>query len=210
MSFIPPILLGADAEYRAAPRRQNGAARRCGAWLAILLLLSVAAPAAEIEGVQFSPSVRVRDASLTLHSVGLLRYRWIIKAYVAALYLGSGVTAGAVFADVPKRLEIHYFYAIDGEDFGPAADTTLRGSLDAATLARLAPRIAAMNALYEDVVPGDRYALTYLPGIGTELSKNGVPRGTVPGADFAAAYFSIWLGKKPIDRDLREQLVEGL
>jgi hypothetical protein len=210
MSSISSILLPAVAEYRAAPHRQRRAARRCGAWLAILLLLAAAAQAAEIEGVRFAPSLRMRETTLALHGVGLMRFRWIIKAYVAALYLEPGVTADAMLDDVPRRLEIHYFHSIDGEDFGPAADTTLRGSLDAATLERLAPRIAAMNALYEDVVPGDRYALTYLPGIGTELSKNGVPRGTIPGADFAAAYFSIWLGEKPIDRDLRDQLVEGL
>jgi hypothetical protein len=173
-------------------------------------LLAAAAPAAEIEGVRFAPSVRAGDTSLLLHGVGLLRYKWIIKAYVAGLYLPPGVPAKAVLDDVPKRLELHYFYAIDGEDFGPAANTILRGNVDAKTLARLKPRIDAMNALYESVEPGDHYALTYLPGVGTELSKNDAPLGTVPGADFAAAYFSIWLGQEPFDRDLRSQLVEGL
>lgn len=177
---------------------------------AIACLLAAAAPAAEIEGVRFAPSVRAGATSLLLHGVGLLRYKWIIKAYVAGLYLPPGVQAKAVLDDVPKRLELHYFYAIDGEDFGPAANTILRGNVDDETLARLKPRIDAMNALYQNVEPGDRYALTYLPGVGTELSKNDVPLGSVAGADFAAAYFSIWLGREPLDRDLRSQLVEGL
>jgi hypothetical protein len=57
------------------------------------------------------------------------------------------------------------------------------------------------------VEPGDRYALTYIPGMGTELSLNGEAKGTIQGADFAAAIFSIWLGTKPIDKGLKRQLL---
>ena len=64
-----------------------------------------------------------------------------------------------------------------------------------------------IDALYQDVEPGDRYALTYVPGAGTELAKNGEPLGVIPGADFASAYFAIWLGDDPIDASLRDQLL---
>ncbi len=67
--------------------------------------------------------------------------------------------------------------------------------------------IEGVAALYEDVEPGDRYALTYLPGVGTELSRNGVPRGRVGGAAFAAALFAIWLGDHPIDGGLKADLL---
>ena len=55
--------------------------------------------------------------------------------------------------------------------------------------------------------PGDRYSLTYIPGKGTTLSLNGVPKGTVDGADFAAALFSIWLGPNPIDSNFKQALL---
>lgn len=45
----------------------------------------------------------------------------------------------------------------------------------------------------------DRYSLTYMPGVGTELALNDNPLGVIDGADFAAAYFRIWLGDHPID-----------
>jgi hypothetical protein len=61
--------------------------------------------------------------------------------------------------------------------------------------------------LYRDVKPGDRYALTYVPGVGTELALNGTRLGTVAGADFAAAVFAIWLGPKAIDDSLKTQLL---
>jgi hypothetical protein len=171
--------------------------------------LGLATPAAarEIEGVRFADEIRVGDATLRLNDVGLLRYRYVIKAYVAALYLGAGATPNDVLADAPKRLEIEYFYAIKGPGFANATDEGIAANVSVETVAALRPRIAKLNALYRDVKPGDRYALTYLPGVGTELALNGSPLGTIEGADFAAAVFAIWLGPKALDASLKAQLL---
>jgi hypothetical protein len=163
---------------------------------------------ASIEGVPFARRHGLEGAALELRSLGLLRW-YFLKGYVAALYLGDGVAPAAALDDVPKRLEIHYFHGIPGEKFGPAAESVLARSLDPARLAALRERVDHMASLFEDVRPGDRYSLTYVPGRGTELAKNGEPLGSVPGADFAAAYFGIWLGADPLDRDLRDQLLRG-
>jgi hypothetical protein len=137
-----------------------------------------------------------------------LRYKLFIKAYVAALYLGDGTVGGDALADVPKRLELNYFWSISGAEFGKASDQVLAQNVDAQTLAALRPRLDRINAWYRDVKPGDRYSLTYVPGVGTELALNGNRLGVVDGADFAAAYFRIWLGDSPIDSRLRNQLLE--
>jgi hypothetical protein len=63
-----------------------------------------------------------------------------------------------------------------------------------------------MNEAKANVAPGDRYALTVLLGVGTELSKNGRSLAVVAGSDFAAAYFSTWLGDDPMDAGLRDAL----
>jgi len=177
----------------------------------MILLLIASAPrsgsAAEIEGVQFAERYQRDDVTLALHCVGLLRYKVLFKGYVAGLYLDAGVAAEEALADVPKRLELSYFWAIKGSDFGKAGDEILARNVDPDTLARLRPRLEQMNALYETVKPGDRYALTYVPGIGTELALNGRSKGIIPGADFAAAYFRIWLGDQSIDTALRDQLL---
>lgn len=164
---------------------------------------------AEIGGVAFAREVAVHDTPFTLHSLGLLR-RFFIKGYAAALYLGEGASPADVLGDVPRRLELQYYLSIDGDDFARAALAILERSMPAEELEPLRGRIDAMAALFEDVSAGDRYALTYLPGRGTELALNGKPRGTIPGADFAAAYFGIWLGEDPIDAALRDRLLEGL
>lgn len=174
-----------------------------------LLALSLAGPARakEIEGVQFVDRITAAGTPLRLNCVGLLRYMVFIKGYVAALYLGQGVLPDNVLADVPKRLEIDYFYPITAADFVKATDAGIAGNVDAAILATLRPRIDQLNALYLDVKPGDRYSLTYVPGTGTELALNGHPRGTIEGADFASALFAIWLGQKPLDASLKSQLL---
>ncbi|MCS6924284.1 MAG: DUF2878 family protein [Candidatus Binatia bacterium] len=178
----------------------------------LLLLCSLSlAPfpswAAEIEGVHFPERYEIHGTPLLLHGVGLLRYRLVFKGYVAALYLGVGVHPSQVLADVPKRLELAYFWPIAGPDFGKAADALLPYNVSPETLAHLQPRIARLHALYEDVKPGDRYSLTYIPGIGTELALNGQIKGTIEGADFAAAYFAIWLGPQPLSASLKAQLL---
>ena len=187
--------------------------RRAAAALAVLLLAgaapALARTALEIEGVTFAPSLQVDDHHLVLNSAGLLRYRLVIKAYVAALYLDDEAAPGDALGDVAKRLEAEYFWAIAGRDFGPATLEGMRRNVDAATLEALRPRLAQFATLFVDVRPGDRYALTYLPGVGTELSLNGRALGTIPGADFAAALFAIWIGPQPLDRDLKRALLAG-
>jgi hypothetical protein len=179
--------------------------------LAAACLLGQAARAAEIEGVQFVERLRVGDEELLLQGTGLLRYRVFIKGYVAALYLAESfvgkATPSAVLADVPRRLEIEYFWAIPAEKFAKATVEGISRNTDRATFERLRPRIDRLNTLYEDIELGDRYALTYLPGVGTELARNGRLLGVIEGADFSSALFAIWLGNQPLDESLRRQLL---
>lgn len=164
----------------------------------------------EVGGVRFSPVIPTATSELALHGAAVLRYRGLIRAYAAALYLAPGMDGERALDDVPKRLELEYFWKIEGADFGRAADTLLARTLSASRLATLRDRLADLHAHYEDVAPGDRYALTYLPGVGTELSKNGRRLAVIAGSDFAAAYFSMWLGDDPIDAGLRDELRNGL
>jgi hypothetical protein len=131
-----------------------------------------------------------------------------VKAYVGGLYLPEDVPSDAALSSVPKRLEVEYFHAIKGEDFGPATRKMIAKNVDDQTYRRLQPKIDLHTKMYEDVKPGDRYSLTYIPGRGTELALNGESKGTVEGSEFAAALFSIWLGKRPIDESFKKQILD--
>jgi hypothetical protein len=167
--------------------------------------------AAEVGGVRFVDSLSIGNEQLRLHGTGVLRYRVFIKGYVAALYLaeasGGDVTPTGPLSDRPRRLEIEYFWAIPADGFARATVEGVSQNTDRATFESLRDRIDRLNALYEDIEPGDRYALTYLPGVGTELAHNGRRLGVIEGADFSAALFSIWLGERPLDDSLRRQLL---
>lgn len=175
----------------------------------ILLATATFAGAITVENVTFADSTSINGKTVPLHNAALLRYLKVIKAYVAALYLPEGIKPEDVLTDVPKRLEINYLVSIKGPDFGKGAAPTLERNQTPAELAKLQGRIDRINSTYRDVKPGDRYALTYLPGRGTELALNGTPLIIIEGADFAAAYFGIWLGREPIDKKLKRDLLKG-
>ena len=166
------------------------------------------AEAAEIEGINFDDRYTVADTSLRLRGTGLLRVMVFAKIYVAALYLPEDYPSKQALSDVPKRLEVEYLRSIAGKDFGLATNKKISENVDSQTLKRLQPRLDYHNSLYQDVQAGDRYALTYIPGKGTELTLNGEPKGTIEGADFAAALFSIWLGPQPISESLKKDLLD--
>jgi len=174
---------------------------------AAVLLPAPVVHSAEIEGVRFPDQLQMGEAQLQLRGAGLLRYRTIIKAYVAALYLEESMRSAQVLGENARRLEIEYFWSIRAEQFVKATVDGISRNVDAATLESLEASIATFNAFYEDVEPGDRYSITYLPGRGTELALNGEAKGVVEGADFAAALFAIWLGPNPLDEKLRRKLL---
>ena len=169
---------------------------------------AVASLSVEVDGVRFDTTVDVMDQRLHLHGAGLLKYMVFIKAYAGALYLPESVPSDHVLKPVAKQLVLEYFHPIKGEDFAKATQKKIADNVSADQVNGLQSRIDDLSALYRDVKPGDRYALTYLPDEGTTLSLNGKSLGSIPGDDFARAVFSIWLGANPIDQKFRDQLLK--
>ena len=175
--------------------------------LMVMVFGLIPCQAAVVSGVQFDTQYESSQTELPLRGAALYRYLVVIKAYAGALYMPETVAPEDVLTDVPKHLELSYFHAIKGEDFGAATLKVMRKNVDSATMARLMPKVTKFNSLYVDVAPGDRYAITYVPGQGTTLRINGKAIGTIPGADFAAAIFSLWLGPEPIDKQFKYALL---
>jgi hypothetical protein len=183
----------------------------CGFLVVIVLIATpaVASLSVAVDSVRFDTSVDVMDQRLHLHGAGLLKVMVFIKAYAGALYLPESVPSDQVLKPVAKQLVLEYFHPIKGEDFAKATRKKIADNVTADQVNGLQARIDNLAALYRDVKPGDRYALTYIPDEGTTLSLNGESLGSIPGDDFARAVFAIWLGANPIDQKFRDQLLRG-
>jgi len=173
----------------------------------VLFLLCSSVYGARIEGVNFDNSVFVNGKITTLRGTALLRYMIFIKAYVSAFYLHENFSPKDALGNVERRIVIHYFHAILAEDFAEATTEMIEKNVSQDRFRALQPQIRQLNDLYKDVKPGDEYTATYIPGIGTELALNGQALGVVPGKEYSAAFFSIWIGKNPVDKGFRKQLL---
>ncbi len=178
-----------------------------GVLIAAILLSANVTQAAQISGVTFAETVPAGPTQLQLRGTAVLTWGIFFDVYAGALYLPAAATGAAWHEDLPKRLELEYFRAIRGEDFAESSDQLLRRNLPPATYQTLRERLQLLYRLFRDVQPGDRYSLSYHPATGTELRLNGALLGAIPGADFASAYFGLWLGDKPISTAFRDRLL---
>ncbi|NJM37512.1 MAG: hypothetical protein HC845_06400 [Akkermansiaceae bacterium] len=137
-------------------------------------------------------------------------FNWksMFKVYDIALHLEAGESTKKLFADIPMRLHLKYHRAFTSAEIIKGGNALLAKNTDATTLKSLEGRLNQLNAAYRDVKPGDAYTLTYVPEVGTTLRLNGKSLVTLPGHDFAAAYFRIWLGNEPISKPLRDKLLK--
>jgi hypothetical protein len=179
---------------------------------AVTLGLALAAPAhgasgaIRIEHATFAATAVAGETPLRLRGAGLLRWGFFVKVYAAALYVADEGGFDP-HADTARRLEFTYFVGFSADDLRGAADHVLRQNFTSEVLAPLRGRIDALHEAYVNVRSGDRVTITYVPGRGTELTLNGKSLAVVEGADFARAYFAIFLGERPVDEGLRRALL---
>ena len=161
----------------------------------------------EIAHQAFAASHEDGSVRMTLRGTSLLRVGMIFKVYAAGLFVAEAEDTQRVLDDVPKRLEIAYLRHVRARDIVSAGQDILRRNLPPDEWARLEPRVTEIGRLYTDVKRGDRYALTYVPGRGSTRSLNGRDLVTIAGADFARAYFGIWLDARTDYPDFQARLL---
>lgn len=72
----------------------------------------------------------------------------------------------------------------------------------------LAPKLEQFVTLFKDSAKrNDRYEFAYLPGTGTEIRKNDELLATISGLDFNRALLNVWLGNNPVDRSLKQDML---
>jgi hypothetical protein len=100
---------------------------------------------------------------------------------------------------------------VDAGDFGKALEDGLRDNHGEAEFKALAPRIAQLVAIMNEMKlakTGLAINLDWVPGSGTQVNIGGQPPGKpIAGEDFYLALLRIWLGDNPISGDLKRSLL---
>jgi len=171
-----------------------------------LVLAASLALAGEKEGVKMPDTVTVEGKTLQLNGMGL-RSKFIFKVYVAGLYLQ---TKGGSAQDIIARDEIRRVDMFMLRDLGKNSITeAIEAGVEKnskADLPKLKDRLAKLNALIGPMKNGQTFRILYVPGKGTSISGNDT---VIPGKDFADAIFNVWLGKSPVDDDLKKGMLGG-
>ncbi len=171
------------------------------------------ANAAEISGIKIPDSVKIEGQELKLNGAGV-RTRMFIKVYVAALYLEQKANAADMVLGNKgvKRLALHIMRELKAEVFSGALHDGLTANNSAADLAKIDDKIKEFNGIIGGaggVKKGDLIQLDYLPVAGTRVVINGDTKGTISGEDFFRSLLKVWLGEKPIDADLKKNLLDS-
>ncbi|MEK8079501.1 chalcone isomerase family protein [Pseudomonas sp. XK-1] len=178
--------------------------------LATLLLLSgelLANTSERLREANFAAQHTLSEASLERKNQSVLTYLWV-DVYAAAFYAPAQTSASQAFSrPLKQRLELYYFRNIAREDVIKAAWTTLNRQHSPATLARLRNELDALHDKFQDIQPGDRYALNFAPESGLSLERNGQIAFTSQDPELARAYLGIWLAPNGLSDTLRNQLL---
>lgn len=162
-------------------------------WVWLLGLLSFGVQASWQESL---PEARVVGA-------GELRL-FGFRVYSARLWSAEAPLA----AHSPFALELIYHREISREQLVEASVREIRrlyGSRVSA--AQLDDWQAQMQRAFVDVAPGERITGVYLPGSGARFYAGTRLQHEVRDAEFARAFFAIWLDPRTRNPQLREQLL---
>lgn len=174
----------------------------------MLLANPATTSAAELHGVRMPDSMTLEAKTLKLNGIGIRTKTFLaIKVYVAGLYLEtrSKNPDQIIASDSVRRLRLQMTHnAPRDKVLAEFSEGIEHNAKDGAALKeRLAKFLRAIPKLSE----GGVLTVTYVPGKGTTVVATGGNEVSVPGKDFADALFSAWIGKHPLDGDLKKELL---
>ena len=182
-------------------------------WLAVILCLVSVSPlmAAEIEGVHIPDQAVVEGKPLQLNGAGV-RTKFFFNIYVGALYLPQTTTSAeeAIKGLPPKRVSMYIIYdKVEREKLVGGWVAGFEKNQSKEALASLKQRLDQFNAMFDDAARGEVMTFDFLTDGTTLVTIRGNEVGRIAGADFQQALLAVWLGKKPADRGLKDQMLIG-
>ena len=177
----------------------------------LAFVLASTVHAKQVSGVDVAETISHSQESLKLNGAGT-RTKFFVDMYVAALYLSeaSSDAAGIIAADDSMAIRLHIVSDLITPE--RMADFTRDGFVRSTggNIADIEADIESLVAAFQDAVDqGDIFDLVYQPETGVTVYRNGEAKSTVTGLKFKQALFGIWLSDDPVQKGLRDDLLNG-
>jgi hypothetical protein len=175
--------------------------------LTLVFVATVPLAAGELEGIKMPDKITVGGKDLTLNGMGL-RTKYMFNVYVAGLYLETpNKNADAILtSEQVRRVDMVMKRDLGREKIIEAVDAGFEKN-NKAQMGALKARLDRFTAGIIDLKEGDHLVINYEPGKGVTLQTQDGKTIVVEGKDFADALFSVWLGKFPVDEDLKKGML---
>jgi hypothetical protein len=169
--------------------------------------------AAEVSGVKLDDKATVAGAPLVLNGAGL-RTKLMLKIYVVGLYLPAKTTSAdaVINSKQPRLARLVMKRDLGASTVWDAFDEGIQGNSSPAELAAIKSELAQIEKLFNDlgeVKEGDVIDIEFGADGGTSVKYQGQAKGTIPSANLQQALLKIWLGKNPVQSDLKAALLKG-
>jgi len=161
---------------------------------------------------RFEPNVTLQGQALLLNGAGT-RFRALWRVYDMGLYTTRrvGTSAELLALPGPKRLQFTALRELPGTDLGRLF---IKGLGENSRREDVSRHIPSMNRFIEifsgrsKLMPGDSFAMDFVPGKGTQFFIAGQPQGAPVGDDeFFTLVLKIWFGDSPADHLLKDALL---
>lgn len=164
----------------------------------------------ELEGVVVPRTLDINGSSLKLSGFGVRSKMWV-DVYVQALYLTIITQDAKEIIDGNTEMAIRIQITsnmVSSNKFSKSVNNGLEKSAGK-DLESLRPKIDLLISMLKDeIVKDDVFNMVYNPKDSSMwIYKNDKLKGKVKGMDFKKAFFGIWLSEKPVDQELKNNLL---
>lgn len=164
----------------------------------------------ELEGVVVPRTLDINGSSLKLSGFGVRSKMWV-DVYVQALYLTIITQEAKEIIDGNTEMAIRIQITsnmVSSNKFSKSVNNGLEKSAGK-DLESLRPKIDLLISMLKDeIVKDDVFNMVYNPKDSSMwIYKNDKLKGKVQGMDFKKAFFGIWLSEKPVDQELKNNLL---
>jgi hypothetical protein len=181
--------------------------------LLFALFLIVPALSQEIAEPKSGAKFAEKDGDTSLLGVGLRTKTFAkVKIYAIGLYVSDSAIAGPlkgkagtpelyrqlVTGDFKRKVVMKFLRNVSSEQIRDAFNDTLKSS---------GAKIDAWITYFNEIHSGQELVIGWTPGAGLETKVAGVDKPAINDKALASAVFAIWLGDKPIQDDLKKDLV---